>query len=319
MKKIIFLTVISVLFVGLISVNSFAEEKSDAEVQKPKLIVQKEAKIQEMTDEILALDAKIEKEVEQIVQHLASVKDSADSHTKVAAIKEKAILGLVDSVKDYKSERGKRMNELSKRHPNLSRDILEKQIGVTDERIDRRIEQIINITSSLTQNQDVKKYDTYWKRQRRSGRRTKVKSGRKVSKEYKQNKSVTAKSNALKDKVVEGLKREIATLEANNVSLNTRIQTELSKDRKEQFKKDIEANNVTIEKRKKQLQEAETETTVATTPIEFKDARDLEDKIADLVLDIQDQEARMKQLIYKRNMALKKLGTYEKAAKRQKK
>ena len=31
MKKIIFLTIISVLFVGLISINSFAEEKSDAE------------------------------------------------------------------------------------------------------------------------------------------------------------------------------------------------------------------------------------------------------------------------------------------------
>ena len=318
MKKISLL-ILSILFVGLISINSFAEEKSDVEVKKPKLIVQKEAKIQEMTDEILALDATIEDEVEQIVQYLASVKDSAGSHSKVAVIKEKAILGLVDSVDDYKKERGKRMNELSKRHPNLSRDILQKQVDITDERIDRRIEQILHITSSLTQNQNVQKYDTYWKRQRSSGRRRKVRTGKKVSKEYKQNKSVTAKSNALKDKVVEGLKREIATLEANNVSLNTRIQTERSKDRKEQFKKDIEANDVTIEKRKKQLQEAETETTVATTPIEYKDARDLEDKIADIILDIQDQEARMKQLIYNRNMALKKLGTYEKAAARQKK
>ena len=319
MKKIIFLTLISILFVGLISINSFAEEKNSAEAKKPKLIVQKEAKIQEMTDEILALDAQIEEEVDQIVQYLASVKDSAGSHTKVAVIKEKAILGLVDSVDDYKQERGKRMNELSKRYPNLSRDILQKQVDITDERIDRRIEQIINITSSLTQNQNVKKYDAYWTQQRSSGRRRKGRVKHKVSKEYKQNKSVTAKSNALKDKVVESLKEEIASLEANNVSLKTRIQTERSKDRKEQYKKDIEANNITIEKRKEQLQEAETETTVSTKPIEYKDARNLEDKIADLVLDIQDQEAKMKQLIYKRNMALKKLGTYEKAAKRQKK
>ena len=318
MKKISLL-ILSILFVGLISFNSFAEEKSGAEAKKPKLIEQKEAKIQEMTDEILAIDAQIEETVEKIVQYLASVKDSAGSHTKVAVIKEKAILGLVDSVDKYKRERAKRLNELSKRHPNLSRDILEKQIGVADERIDRRIEQIINITSSLTQNQDVTKYDTYWKRQRNTGRRRKARSGKKVSKEYKQNKSVTAKSNALKNKIVEGLEREIATLEANNVSLKTKIQTERSQERKDKYKKDIEANNATIEKRKVQLQEAETETTVATTPIEYKDARDLEDKIADLVLDIQDQEARMKQLIYNRNMALKKLGTYEKAAARQKK
>ena len=318
MKKISIL-ILSILFVGLISVNSFAGEKSSAEAKKPKLIEQKEAKIQEMTDEILAIDAQIEETVEKIVQYLASVKDSAGSHTKVAVIKEKAIQGLAKSVEDYKRERGKRLNELNKRHPNLSRDILQKQVNITDERIDRRIEQIINITSSLTQNQDVKKYDTYWTQQRSSGRRRSGRAKQKVSKEYKQNKSVTAKSNALKDKVVKGLEEEIKSLEAKNVSLNARIQTERSKDKKEQYKKDIEANNVTIEKRKVQLQEAETETTVAATPIEYKDARDLEDKIADLVLDIQDHEAKMKQLIYNRNMALKKLGTYEKAAARQKK
>jgi len=148
MKKISLL-ILSILLVGLISINSFAEEKSDVQAKKPKLIVQKEAKIQEMTDEILALDAKIEEEVTMIVNYLASIKDSADSHTRVAVIKEKAILALVDSVDDYKKERGKRMNELSKRHPNLSRDILQKQVDITDERIDKRIEQIINITSSL--------------------------------------------------------------------------------------------------------------------------------------------------------------------------
>jgi len=318
MKKISLL-ILSIIFVGIVSINSFAEEKSDVEVKKPKLIVQKEAKIQKMTDRILELDSIIEKEVDQIIQYLSSVKDSPGSHTKVAVIKEKTILDLADSVNIYKRERDKRLNELNKRHPNLSRDILQKQVAITDERIDKRIEQIIHITSSLTQNQNVKKYDVYQTRNHRYGRREKSKSTKKVSKEYKQNRSVTAKSNALKDKVVTGLEDEIKTLEAKNVSLKTQIQTELSNERKEKYKKDIEANNITIEKRKEQLQEAGTETAVSTTPLEYKDAKDLEEKIADLVSDIQDQEAEMKKIIYERNMALKKLGAYEKAASRQKK
>ena len=196
----------------------------------------------------------------------------------------------------------------------MSRDILKKQIGIADERINKRIKQIVDITSSLTQNQNVKKYDKYWTRQRRSGRRAKVKSGKKISKEYKQNRSVTAKSNALKDKVIKGLNDEIDTLEAKNVSLNTKIQTERSKEIKEQYKKEIEANKVTIEKRKQQIADAEAQTAVSTTPLQYNDAKELEKQITDMVLDIEDQEAKMKQLIYKRNMALKKLATYKKAA-----
>ncbi len=313
MKKISYL-ILSIIFIGLVSINSYAKAKSEVEAGRPNLIEKKEAEIKDMTDEILALDSKIEKEVGQIVQYLSSVKDSAGSHTKVAVIKEKAILALADSVQDYQSERAKRLNELSKRYPNLSRDILEKQIEITDERIDKRIEQIIGITSSLTQNQNVKKYDAYWTRQRSSGRRTKVKSGKKVSKEYKQDRSVTAKNNALKDKVIKGLKEEIASLEAKNVTLNTKIQTERSKEIKEQHKKEIEANKGTIEKRKEQVADAEAETAVSTTPLQYDEAKDLEGQISDLVLDIQDQEAKMKRLIYKRNMALSKLATYKKAA-----
>ncbi|RLD12502.1 MAG: hypothetical protein DRI44_00430 [Chlamydiae bacterium] len=313
MKKISFL-ILSIFFIGLLNVNSFAKVKSNAKIKKPNLIVQKEAAIKEMTDEIFAIDSKIEGEVGQIINYLSSVKDSAESHTKVAVIKEKAILALANSVADYKRERAKRMNELSKRYPNLSRDILKKQIGIADERINKRIKQIVDITSSLTQNQNVKKYDKYWTRQRRSGRRAKVKSGKKISKEYKQNRSVTAKSNALKDKVIKGLNDEIDTLEAKNVSLNTKIQTERSKEIKEQYKKEIEANKVTIEKRKQQIADAEAQTAVSTTPLQYNDAKELEKQITDMVLDIEDQEAKMKQLIYKRNMALKKLATYKKAA-----
>jgi len=313
MKRISFL-ILLIIFIGLISINSFAKVKSEADARKPNLIEKKEAEIKGMTDEILALDSKIEKEVEQIVQYLSSVKDSAGSHTKVAVIKEKAIFALADSVQDYKRERAKRLNELSKRYPNLSRDILKKQIEITDERINKRIEQIIGITSSLTQNQNVKKYDAYWSRRRRSGRSSKVKFGKKLSKEYKQDRSVTAKSNALKDKIVKGLKEEIDTLEAKNITLKAKIQTERSEKVKEQYKKQIEANKVTIEKRKQQIAVTEAETADNTTPLQYNEAKDLEGQISDLVLDIQDQESAMKKLIYKRNMALSKLAIYKKAA-----
>jgi len=56
------------------------------------------------------------------------------------------------------------------------------------------------------------------------------------------------------------------------------------------------------------------ETAVSTKPLQYDEAKDLEGQISDLVLDIQDQEAKMKKLIYKRNMALGKLATYKKAA-----
>jgi len=55
--------------------------------------------------DLLAMDARIEKQIDDIVKNLATLKDSIDSKTKVANIKDEVIEALVRTTSLYRQKR----------------------------------------------------------------------------------------------------------------------------------------------------------------------------------------------------------------------
>ena len=68
-------------------------------------IAQREARFGTLKEDLLTMDERMEKQIEDIVRNLASLKDSNDSRTRVANMKEDVIKGLMRTVSSYKTKR----------------------------------------------------------------------------------------------------------------------------------------------------------------------------------------------------------------------
>ena len=68
-------------------------------------IAQREERFEMLKKDLLAMDARVEKQIDDIVKNLASLKDSQDSKTKVANIKDDVIEALVRTTSLYRQKR----------------------------------------------------------------------------------------------------------------------------------------------------------------------------------------------------------------------
>ena len=123
-------------------------------------IAQREARFEVLKQDLLALDARVESQIDAIVKNLASLKDSNDSKTRVANIKGDVIDALVRTIWIY---RQKRMDvfERMRKDSNIPKELLEKNLKAFDDRIDKRVEQVMELAKSFPGYQDVKKYESY--------------------------------------------------------------------------------------------------------------------------------------------------------------
>ena len=123
-------------------------------------IAQRQARFDLLKQDLLALDGRVEKQIDDIVKRLASLKDSNDSKTRVANIKSDVMEALVRTIWIY---RQKRMDvfERMRKDSNVPQDQLEKTLKTFDERIGKRVTQVMELAKSFPGHQDVKKYESY--------------------------------------------------------------------------------------------------------------------------------------------------------------
>ena len=123
-------------------------------------IAQREARFEVLKQDLLTLDARVEKQIDDIVKNLASLKDSNDSKTRVANIKGDVIDALVRTIWIYRQKRVDVFEQMRK-DTAVPKEELEKTLKTFDERIGKRIEQVMELAKSFPGYQDVKKYDSY--------------------------------------------------------------------------------------------------------------------------------------------------------------
>ncbi len=275
MRKLFVYKVISIsIFLAMAVINvAHAKENLKNQIQKHQV------KINKMTDEIMKLDNEIDASVSEIIDYISSVKDSAESRSKVITKKEETVKALTESIDFYRNERSKRLSKYKRRASNSTKKELAGEIEGIDAKIDERIDQIVQITSSLTQSGDFKKYTRKWNS---NGKAREV-----ITKEYKQNEVVASKTKRDQKIVVEKLKEEVGELENKNKKLEIELKRTSSEEKKQWIKDQIEKNSKNIEVRNQQAENLEDAPEPVTTPLKNEDVREMDEKLVEMTSEIQ--------------------------------
>ncbi len=173
-------------------------------------IAQREARLEEVKQDIVTLDARIEKRMDSLVKMIADTRDSQDSKTRVSQIKQEAINGLRRAIDMYSNKR-RQVAERVKKGDDPALGDLEK----FDQRISTRVAQIVELTKSFPAYQDVKKYESeggdYWNGYYHENTR--------ISEEWKQSRRDNTEGKVLRDEVTTAIKEGIERLDQRRRSL----------------------------------------------------------------------------------------------------
>jgi hypothetical protein len=174
-------------------------------------IAQREQRLAEWARDVVQLDTRIEKQVEDLVTMLSGLRDSQESRTKVTQLKKSAIEGLKRGIDLYAKKR-KEIREMVR----TGGDEALVDLGKIDQRILKRVDQIAELTKSIPTHDDVEKYQSdggtsYWNGYYNETSR--------VSDEWKQNRRDTNQSDQQRKDTTKALKEAIERLDQRRRSL----------------------------------------------------------------------------------------------------
>jgi chromosome segregation ATPase len=174
-------------------------------------IAQREARLEEIRQDVVTLDARIEKRLDELVKMLAQMTDSQDSKGKISQIKEDAIQGLRNAINLYVTKR-KEMRERARTGDETLLGDLEK----FDQRIATRVAQIVELSKSFPAHEDVDKYEDgsgggYWDGYYNEGSR--------ISEEWKQSRRDATQSKKQREEVASAIREGVERLDQRRRSL----------------------------------------------------------------------------------------------------
>jgi len=191
------------------------EERRQSVVILQRYIGQREERLKELGEDIRRLDGRIEKRIDELVKMLTSVKDSQNSMTRIAQTKRNAIKGLRGMIRVYLSRRAALYDALRRNAAQLPVAEINKDIDAFDKRIEKRIQQVLELSKSMDQHQDIKKYErdggTYWDGWYEETSR--------VSEEWKQNRRQTVQTDKERKELIKSLKDAKVRLEQRRASI----------------------------------------------------------------------------------------------------
>jgi hypothetical protein len=221
-----------------------------------------------LLDELRGSDDRIEATVDRVIDALRLIGDSKDSRTQMARLKVQTIDGLQKNIAFYQQKRAALQEELRRPTLHLTPEEKQRAIAKFDARIEKRVQQILALTKSLPTHKDYERY-------------TAVDGGDWGStfiqnEDYKQNKRLTAHTNAQRTEVVEELQNSVDRLDRQIRNLQSQF-VAASTDTNRKFYMDELAKSETLKKtRQSQLAEATLAVATPTRPVGSKEAQDLD-------------------------------------------
>lgn len=249
-------------------------------------IAQREERLAEWGKDIVELDARIEKRIDELVKMLAGLKDSQDSRQAVTQLKKEAIDGLKKGIQIYVNKR-KEVRELVRKGDEAALGDLQK----FDVRIIKRVDQIAELTKSVPTHSDVDKYESgggsYWNGYYYEDSR--------VSEEWKQNRRDTTQSNKLRDDATQALRESIDRLDQRRRSLKDFLANrQLSESAKALYQNELGQIDAYEDNLQAQLRDVTTSTSGSgQTTVGREQAHDMEDLIEDARRDLREDVARL--------------------------
>ena len=232
-----------------------------------------------LLDEIRSADSRIEDRIDELLRVLRSVGDSKDSRTKVARMKEQTIDALQKNLQYFDQRRASLLQELRNPRVNLTEDEKRRAITKFDERIDKRVRQILDLGKSLPTHKDYEQYKSVGSAWYGA---TLIEN-----EDYKQNKRLTAHTNTQRDEIIKELRRSIDRLDRQSRTLHTQIQAATTDAQRKALADEIARNDSLAKTRHAQLVETLTPSETPTRPISGKEAQDLDATLRKSIEDLQ--------------------------------
>ena len=161
------------------------------------------------------MDARVEKQIDGIVKNLATLKDSNDSKTKVANIKGDVIDALVRTIWIYRQKRVDVFEKMRK-DTSVPKEELEKTLKTFDERIGKRVDQVMELAKSFPGYQDTKKYESaggsYYNGWYQENSR--------ISEEWKQNRRASTSGRVERRDLLKELEKAVSTNQSRRASIS---------------------------------------------------------------------------------------------------
>ena len=235
-------------------------------------VAAQEKRAELLRSEIKAADARIEARVDSLVTALSPIGDSKDSNTKVTRMKAQTIEALRKNISYYQGKRATLVEELRQPKLQLTEEQKRRGIQIFDEHCEKRVAQILQLQKSLPTEKDYARYKA-------TGESWGGGTNYAVNEDYRQNKKVSAVTNAQRKSVSDGLRKSIERLEDQNRKLkgSNGPADEIAK------------NDALITERRKQLAVALAPVETPTRVIGGKEAADLDKALSTSIADLRGE------------------------------
>lgn len=274
------------------------EEREASVVRLEERIAERRARLNEISLDALRLDDRLESKVDAIVNKLASLKDSQSSKRRISQIKMQAMESLVNDAKNYQQNRAALIRELRKNDPSQPADLVKKDVALLDDRLEKRVAQVLKLSASFTQEKDVEKY-------KGNGRGNRAYSyhgwdgwysNERVDEKWRQNRRDKSMNKRQRDAVHEGLKKSLEEYERKLATVNRQLD---SKTISAEYKALLESEKKHLEEviaiREKQLGDFIIVDQPATEPVSQRVALDIEAALNDAISDFDTDIRQIKQ------------------------
>jgi len=255
------LVAVVVAFVAFSGVFSIVAAPSDA------ALAARQQRVDLLRDEIKATDQSIESRIDVLLGALKSVGDSKDSRTKVARMKEDTMTALKRNIEYIQRKRDALVEELRRPTMGLTEDQVKRGVAFFNDRIEKRVEQIIAIQKSLPTHKD---YDRYKVTGDSWAGPTYA-----VNEDYTQNQQVTGYTNSSRKGIETGLRTSIDRLDRQKRTLTSAL-TGADAARAVALRTEIAKTDALIAERRKQLATALAPVETPTRKIGAREAADLD-------------------------------------------
>lgn len=221
-----------------------------------------------LLDELRSADDRIESTIDRVVDTLKMIGDSKDSRTKVTRLKEETIEGLKRNITFYQQRRAALQEEMRRPTLHLTTEEKQKAIAKFDARIEKRVQQVLELAKSFPSHKDHERYKAvdggWWGP-------TYIQN-----EDFKQNQRLTAHTNTQRNEITKELQRSIERIDRQVRTLQTQLAAATTEPHRKMLTDELAKYEALKKSRQQQYAEVTTAAETATRQIGGKEAQDMD-------------------------------------------
>lgn len=244
----------------------------------------RESRVAAKQELLKTTDERLESGIAQLVALLQAANDSPETRIRVTLLKEQVAKALAKSIGYYRQKRQDTRGALERPDLDYQPEDLRRGLAALDERIEKRITQIIEITRSLEVHKEFEKYlveyedsDYGWDDNKRYRK----------SKDWAQDRRVTALTDQDRRLVEDALTKNIEDLDRRERDLKSRLTTATGA-AKDLMEEDLADVNRQQGIRASQLSELKVPTAEAAAGVDMERAKELQALVKDMSEDLRE-------------------------------